>query len=174
MRVNPHEPEAVWHKDKRGSFLRAYIPGIIVNSLRVILGHGVHRSAEQPMVAAQLDQAQRILQTPLQSLSLDSNYFTAPILEMAVARDLDLLVPAPEMAPGAQPGTGFDKRDFVSDLDRDPYTCPAGQTLTRRPGKPDAQRKRYRTESCKDCPFAAQCTKGKASRTLVRRDQDNL
>lgn len=60
---------------------------------------------------------------------------------------------------------------FTYEPSTDRYRCPAGHYLTRRQNRPQEKHVVYRISQsrlCAQCPLRAQCTKGKAGRTLIR------
>jgi hypothetical protein len=76
-----------------------------------------------------------------------------------------------QLKKGAQSGI-FIYEDFVYDKTTDTFTCPAGQTLTRRKHK--HKRKAYEyaclAPVCKGCSIRSQCTRAQsgAARTIKR------
>ena len=65
----------------------------------------------------------------------------------------------------------FRPEDFVYDPQADTYTCPAGQTLTRRKHKKKREAYEYAcsTATCRDCPLRSQCTKAKGTARTIKR-----
>jgi transposase len=60
---------------------------------------------------------------------------------------------------------------FTYEPSCDRYRCPAGHYLIRLQDRPECQHVVYRINSpsrCAECPLRAQCTKGKAGRSLIR------
>jgi transposase len=72
----------------------------------------------------------------------------------------------------------FGHEDFTYHRDRDIYTCPAGQTLTRRSHKRRRQAYEYACSKtvCRVCRLRLQCTKARdgAARTLQRHDHQEV
>lgn len=75
----------------------------------------------------------------------------------------------------AQLGTGrregiYTESDFRYDPAADSYTCPAGQTLTRRKTKTGRNAYEYAAAvaTCRACPLRARCTRSQGARTLKR------
>jgi transposase len=65
----------------------------------------------------------------------------------------------------------FEIERFSYDPASDRYRCPAGHYLTRLQFRPEYQHVVYRISKralCAECPMRAQCTKGKAGRTVIR------
>ena len=64
----------------------------------------------------------------------------------------------------------FDSKEFIYNAESDTYTCPAGQTLTRRKHKKLRKAYEYACSKavCLKCPLRSQCTKSRTVRTLKR------
>lgn len=103
----------------------------------------------------------------LESVALDSGYFTAHICKKTL--DMNLF---PVIAERKAPKTEgkFSKSQFTYDTEHDVYICPAGKTLiygnTNRQGY-----KEYRSDSdvCKECPFLKQCTSSANKQRIIQR-----
>jgi hypothetical protein len=67
--------------------------------------------------------------------------------------------------PAPRPGGLFTKDRFGIDLDDDIVTCPNGGTAPIRRGR-DGAGTAWFGAACTDCPFRAQCTTGRAGRTV--------
>jgi len=70
----------------------------------------------------------------------------------------------------------FPRSHFAYDQQQDVYTCPAGQLLYPRRFDQRRQASEYVTRAgvCRRCPLAAQCTRGKQGRTLMRHHRQEL
>lgn len=72
----------------------------------------------------------------------------------------------------------FGAEDFKYDAESDAYTCPAGETLTRRKRKSKRNAYEYSCSMtiCRSCKLRAQCTKAKGgvARTIKRHDQQEM
>lgn len=64
----------------------------------------------------------------------------------------------------------FDSKDFIYDSESDTYTCPVGQTLTRKKHKKLRKAHEYACSKavCMECALRSQCTKSQTVRTLKR------
>jgi macrodomain Ter protein organizer (MatP/YcbG family) len=64
------------------------------------------------------------------------------------------------MTSGAKADGRFGKQDFVYLPEEDAYRCPAGEKLTYRYTREEADKmlRRYWTTVCPDCPLKSQCT----------------
>jgi transposase len=169
------EPDAYVQKMKRDGTAASYKPSILANSDRFILGQSVHPSSETSVVEAMLDQAKKITQKPTERLLLDGGYFNATVIDLAIDKDIDLLVPSGKM-PGKSVIQPFDKEQFQYGAEHDRYQCPAGQFLTVievvKASETMQAYKRYGGAPCARCPFFGQCTKAERGRTIKRYEHD--
>ncbi|MBZ0273241.1 IS1182 family transposase [bacterium] len=174
VKVNPTEPEAVVQPRKDGARRPSYRPSVLANTQRLILGQHVEGGDEIASVAPMLAQHREIFDAPPTRLSLDANYLSERILNLAMENDLDLLCPSGKADRGqwekASSATRFDKAVFEYDEDADRYTCPAGQTLRPLGGGNDHghEYRRYGDAPCGDCALRALCTTSKDGRTIKR------
>jgi transposase len=69
-----------------------------------------------------------------------------------------------------EPGNLFTADNFIYQKQSDSYVCPEGRTLHRVQGKSNADKKRYRAETCDNCSQRISCIKNltqKLGRTLT-------
>ena len=175
-RIHPEEPDAYYHRLKNGQYRYGYVPSIVVNRQRMIVGQTVDEAREIDVVAEELDQAEEIL-GEIESLSLDANYFCFDILETAVERELDLLCPAPETVSDRE-SKKFPKSAFAYDPGTDTCRCPAGETMERTSSGYDEELDQpyayYETDACSGCPLRDQCTESARGRRIKRWEADEL
>ncbi len=103
----------------------------------------------------------------LESVALDSGYFTAHICKKTL--DMNLFPVIAERKASSTEGK-FSKSQFTYDTEHDVYICPAGKTLTY--GTTNRQGyKEYRSVSdkCKECPFLKQCTSSANKQRIIQR-----
>lgn len=176
--LSPTEPEVNILKHKENLVAPGYIVSLLTTAQRFIVGLFTSHSDEREAVPPMFTQAQRIIEQlgVIDSLALDGNYRCTPILQWAIERELNILVPTPPLVdPSSAPrrtGKYFGKKHFRYLADEDAYLCPASQKLT-----PVSQGKtvtRYRTDACLECPIKSWCTKAKTGRTVERSALDEL
>src|SRR2546421_6358278 len=78
---------------------------------------------------------------------------------------------AEAMTSGAKADGRFGKQDFVYLPTEDVYRCPAGEKLTYRFTREEANKmlRRYWTTACPRCPLKSQCTTAPLRRILPAR-----
>lgn len=180
--VVPGETEAVVQKLKNGSTRPAYKASMIVHESGVVAGYHVDPTSETAAVPPLVEQHRQVFGAAPQCTMLDAGFFTASVLAFFHEQDLDVLCPSgramdDESMTRRRRGesTPFLKSEFTYDEQRDVYTCPAGRLLVLHEQSHDAHGpyRRYRGQSCADCPLKKQCTTAKA-RTLKRYGGDDL
>jgi transposase len=163
--LNPQEPDAAVLRLKGSQTTRAgYVPAVLANEARVVIDAAVGSSHElapmQSLLERQADAVEEVL--------LDAGFRAEPVLELAVERDINVLIPA----TGGEEGTRgrskyFPQSAFRYDAEADVYHCPAGQVLKRQARYRRQHRARYTSRACFTCPLHDQCTKQK--RRMIER-----
>jgi len=176
------EPDAMVQPLKNKARRPSYKPSVLANKDRLIVGQGLDASNESAVVKPMLDQHERIFNTHPTGLYLDAGYNNVEILAMAVALDLDVLVPA-QQEDGARSGKrsstkeSFSKKEFRYDENTDTYLCPAGNRLHKTGGiqvQKGRRLQRYQCHQVEECPYREQCTTSKKGRTIMRYEDDGL
>jgi transposase len=124
--------------------------------------------------------AKTILQNNDFTALYDKGFHTGGEFDYANKQGVEVLVAIPD--PGSHaPDPAFDIEHFVYDKQTDTYTCPAGKTLSsngnqydKNSSKSNYKVKQYKTNECKGCPLAAQCTKSRNGRILERSEYADL
>lgn len=176
-RVSLTDPDAVFHKFKGGrGFGFGYIVSLIANRDRFVVSYAVEQSDEARSLPYQLEQVERVLGAPDRLLA-DSNYFRADVLQLAVTRGLDLVVPPPETRQKKRP-TLFPKHRFEHHPELDVLECPAGEFLTPRSAGHDERAGQdyvfYQTPACDGCELRNLCTTAVRGRRIKRYESDTL
>jgi transposase len=120
-----------------------------------------------------VDQHQRNTSKAVETVVADKQYGTAENFRECHERGIrshmgDMLTP--QLKKGRREGIfGYD--DFTYHPDTDTFTCPAGQTLTRRKHKKTRKAYEYAcaTATCRACELRPQCTKAKGAARSVKR-----
>jgi hypothetical protein len=172
------ELEAVVQRGKDGRNRPSYKPSVLRHQSQLIVAQHVDPSRESASLQPMLDQHQQVFGAFPLRLLLDAGYFSLEVLELAVARDLDLLCPSGKRGqPRRSPQRQFGKGDFQYRSERDVFQCPAGRELTYLDQAHDHEGRRYRRyrgRQCGDCPLRTGCTQSPQGRTVRRYDGDDL
>jgi len=177
--VAASEPEAVLQPRKDGARRPAYKPSLLMHEAGLIVGQQVHPSSEVAVVESLLEQHRSVFGQEPSALLLDAGYQCAAVLEMSVARNIDVLcaVAGPQSKGNRAQGRGYDKTAFRYDTLSDAYLCPGGQRLRRlKQGRDREQRtvRLYGGAACGGCVLREQCTRSCTGRTIKRYDGDEL
>ncbi len=120
-----------------------------------------------------VDQHERNTQAVVDTVVADRQYGTADNFRACHERGIcshmgDLL--APQLKKGRRAGI-FGYEDFIYDPNTDTFTCPAGQTLTRRKHKKTRKAYEYAcaATTCRACSLRPECTKAKGVARSVKR-----
>jgi len=141
------------------------VPTVLANEARVVVDAEVDSSHELAPMHRMLDRQPQTMS----ELLLDAGFRSEPLLSSAVARDVNVLVPAqggergrPEKKSKYYPVDAF---RYESALDV--YHCPAGEVLKPMQRYRKQHRVRYTSKACPGCPLKEQCTRGK--RRIIER-----
>ena len=180
-RVCVTEPEAVVQPLKNGARRPSYKPSVLADSNRLIVGKHLHPSDETAAVAPMLEQHRAIFGGLPDRLMLDAGYHNYVVLGMSIELDLDVLCPSGKADRGQwEKKNGrkqYPKDRFKFDPEADRFICPQGEELTflRRESSPSGGAfKKYRCNSCDQCPRRSECTTSKNGRTINRYASDEL
>ncbi len=127
---------------------------------------------EQVDVSSEAGQGQRVFaeklqqSTPKQAWSVDAEFSTGPLLELAETQEVILNTP---LRMSRSTGV-FAKSEFVYQADLDTYTCPNQQTLSHVSTNSKTKDTTYRATkgTCDVCPLRDQCTTSKSGRSVTR------
>ncbi len=97
----------------------------------------------------------------------DSKYGTEDNLVAIEDQGIRAYIPIPDMDHRTE---FFSSQEFIYDIERDVYVCPAGKDLRfDRPHSTERSRRyRARAKDCNHCPLKAKCTTSKQGRSLCR------
>lgn len=180
-RVSPTEPEAVSQALKQGGIAPSYKPSMLADESGLICGQAVDPSSESAVVATLLDQHKLVLGEAPESLSADAGYSNETTYTAALARDVNLLVPAGrEGAKGMKrvhANGRISKDDFHYDEASDTFVCPARKVLvvieqSTDKGRPYTKYAAGKAD-CGACPVKSKCTAA-AARSIKRYAIDEL
>ena len=170
LSIHPDEPEAVVQpqKDKR-TYAPSYKPVVLANAARVVVAADVHPSCETAPVEHLVDQARA--HGKVEAVLADSVFNGAGTIEVAAARDIELLAPEGRTLPGEtathkQSDKQIPQGEFRYEAASDSYRCPAGHSLRRLAAC--SEYAVYGGAPCADCPMRARCTKGAEGRQIKR------
>jgi transposase len=145
----------------RGSGVVGYNVQIAVDTHHhLIVTHEVtNTGSDRSQLAKMASQAKEVLQANHLDVVADRGYFNSNEILACEQSDITVTLPKP-MTSGAKADGRFGKQDFVYLPAEDVYRCPAGEKLTYRFTREEADKmlRRYWTTACPDCPLKSQCT----------------
>jgi len=170
LSIHPDEPEAVVQpqKDKK-TFTPSYKPLVAANAARVAVAGDVHPSSETALVERLVDRARA--HGRVKTVLADASFNAAGVIEVAAARDIELLAPEGRTLPGEEEthkrsDKQIPKGEFRYEAESDSYRCPAGQSLRRLAAT--SEYTLYGGAPCADCPLKARCTASASGRQIKR------
>jgi transposase len=136
--------------------------GVIVTA-----GAELANVSDQTDFLERVDEAEVVLAErglELVAVVADKGHHSGENLAGLEERELVGLISSPHTERGAP---GFQRLDFIYDLETDTFRCPAGKQLRRRPGD-ERVSKHYQAKGsdCRTCPHFGVCTKSKSGRSL--------
>jgi transposase len=129
---------------------------------------------DRGQLSSMAKQARDALDVKAVEVLADKGYFKGE--EIASCEDAGIAVSVPKPTTSSAKAEGrFDKRDFVYDVAKDHYVCPAGKQLSRRMTREeDGQVLHiYWTNVCEACSLKRDCTTGK-ERRVRRWDREDV
>lgn len=96
----------------------------------------------------------------------DAGYSNGELGQACAEAGITAVVPRPKTV-NPEGAEYFSRNEFTYDADRDAWTCPAGEALTRLSPTGEARERRYSTEVCAGCRLKLQCTKAE-NRMIIR------
>lgn len=99
------------------------------------------------------------------SVVADRGYYNGPEIKGCEDNGITTYLPKCQTSGNQAKGL-FGKRDFIYDIEKDEYKCPAGERAIYRSSREEKGKtiKRYWSSACKHCQIKSQCTTGKERR----------
>lgn len=171
--ISATEPEAMVQTAKRGRGTAAsYKPSILANKDRIITALALDASSETKVVAAMLDQSQRVTEGQITEVLLDAGYFDNGVIAATLERGISMLCPDGRKPGEAKQGKVYSKSQFMYDEASDTYRCPVGELLRKLKQMPATRSKEahaiYGTEACDNCKKRSACISTKRGRRIAR------
>jgi len=169
--VSPSDPEAVYQPQKDKTMAPSYLPSIVVNGQRVIVGQAVDPKSETAVFESLLQQAGR-LHGPVEQLLADPGYHSIGVIRECRRQGVSEVL-CPESPRGQKKTRNgvFAKNQFQYHEQEDYYRCPAGEKLIPvgnggRDG--NLVYRNYGKAPCQGCRLRAQCTQAVSGRRIKR------
>ena len=137
----------------------------------LIVSHEVTQTTDRGKLHQVAVQVQDVLKTKDITFIADKGYYSREDIKAVLDTGSDVLVPKGDTSGAAKAGI-FNRAEFKYDLDKDEYTCPAGNILPhqRNSVEDGMQLKIYVNHiACRDCGIRKQCTRSKKEPRKMRR-----
>lgn len=177
--VSPVEPEAVNQPQKNSKdYELSYKPTLGTHPSGLIIGQSLSPTSENACVPDILNHHERVFGAQPERGLMDAGFLSFPILAMAIAMQLDVLIPSGRRAKEKKGREGrYPASAFTWDAEANAPVCPAGRAMT---GGWTPQRDRqgrefrqYQGSGCGACPLRTYCTKATV-RSIKRYEGDEM
>lgn len=169
--VSLSDPESRFMKNKKGKIELSYNPQITVDNNGFILASDVcTQAADTNQLQPQLLQTEENLKELPQNVmwSFDNGYFESGNIKFLADKKVDAYIQI-QKAKNESP---YDKKNFTYSLEKDQYTCPAGQVVIFLGDHFDKSKKKmtriYKAQGCRNCPYQKECTKTKGGIRYIK------
>lgn len=170
--INLTDKNSIKNKGDRGT--KAYYNGQIAvdekNGL-IVNTDVISEAFETNQLKSQLEQAQEVIEKPVQTACADAGYFSTEDIKK-VSPGITVIVPSKQQAQEkhgkAKP---FNQSEFTYDSQKDEYICPTGKRLYRTNNQPFDKENfigyKARGCECRQCQYFGVCTTSKQGRKLA-------
>jgi hypothetical protein len=149
--------------NSRGSGLVGYnVQSAVDSKHHLIITHEVTNvGSDRSQLANVARQAKETLQAEALDVVVDRGYYNGDEIRACEQAGINAYLPKPKTSPNKAKGQ-FDRSAFKYLKQDDEYECPAGERLTYRFTRTEANKeiRRYWSSACPRCPIKAQCTTG--------------
>jgi transposase len=127
----------------------------------IIAHHVTNVGSDRSQLSPMAKEAKAVLDVEQLDAVADRGYYNGNEIRACEQADIDVYLPKPATSPNKAKGQ-FDRSAFEYIEQDDEYECPAGERLTYRFTRTEANKeiRRYWSSACPRCPIKAQCTTG--------------
>lgn len=175
--VNATDSECAVMHSVQGSHA-SYNAQVVVDDKHSLILHAepVSDCNDRNQFAHQINQANKLLDTPCKVACGDAGYADTDELEKIDRQGIKVIVPSQRQAQREGEGP-FSKSHFTYDAEQDCYFCPKGNRLTYRSLYRKNGKRTYKIERgglCRSCSNFGQCTRSKEGRKVVRLKNEEI
>ena len=130
---------------------------------------------DQQQLHEMASRAKEVLEVKSLEVLADTGYYNAESVKACEEDNITAYIPKPHPSAHKKEGL-FSKEDFHYHVDKDCYSCPAGQTLSYRFSTIEQERslRYYATSACNSCAIKGQCTTNKKGRRITRLADESI
>jgi transposase len=147
----------------RGTGLVGYnVQSAVDSKNHFIIAHEVTNvGSDRSQLSQMAKEAKAVLDVEQLDAVADRGYYNGDEIRACEQAGIDAYLPKPNTSPNKARGQ-FDRSAFEYIEQDDEYRCPAGERLTYRSTRTEANKeiRRYWSSACPRCPIKAQCTTG--------------
>ena len=147
----------------RGTGLVGYnVQSAVDSKNHLIIAHEVTNiGSDRSQLSPMAKEAKAVLDVEQLDAVADRGYYNGNEIRACEQAGIDAYLPKPKTSPNKARGQ-FDRSAFEYIEQDDEYRCPAGERLTYRSTRTEANKeiRRYWSSACPRCPIKAQCTTG--------------
>ena len=160
------DPDARSMKSRGAGLVGYNVQSAVDSKNHFIVAHEVTNvGSDRSQLATMARQAKHVLQADELDVVADRGYYNGNEIRACEQAGIDAYLPKPKTSPNKAKGL-FDRSAFKYIKKADAYECPAGERLTYRFTRTEANKeiRRYWSSACPRCPIKAQCTMGENRR----------
>ncbi len=156
------DPDARSMKSRGTGMVGYNVQSAVDSKHHLIIAHAVTNvGSDRSQLATMARQAKKVLDADELDVVADRGYYNGDEIRACEQAGIDAYLPKPATSPNKARGR-FDRSAFEYIEPDDEYACPAGERLTYRFTRTEANKeiRRYWSSACPRCPIKAQCTTG--------------
>jgi hypothetical protein len=174
--INQTDPDCAMMHSIQGSHTSYNVQSVVDDEHGLIVqAEATADTNDTHQFARQIDQANKLLETPCKVACADAGYSDTVAMEKIDEQGIKVIVPSQRQALH-EPEGPFSKSHFIYDKEQDCYLCPEGHRLLYSYTNKKKGKRQYRMEDkkfCHCCQHYGQCTKSERGRNIIRlRNED--
>jgi hypothetical protein len=156
------DPDARSMKSRGTGVVGYNVQSAVDSKHHLIIAHQVTNvGSDRSQLSPMAKEAKAVLDVEQLDAVADRGYYNGNEIRACEQAGIDTYLPKPKTSPNKAKGQ-FDRSAFEYIEQDDEYECPAGERLTYRFTRTEANKeiRRYWSSACPRCPIKAQCTTG--------------
>ena len=156
------DPDARSMKSRGSGVVGYNVQSAVDSKHHLIIAHQVTNvGSDRSQLSPMAKEAKAVLDVEQLDAVADRGYYNGNEIRACEQAGIDVYLPKPATSPNKAKGQ-FDRSAFEYIEQDDEYECPAGERLTYRFTRTEANKeiRRYWSSACPSCPIKAQCTTG--------------
>lgn len=171
-KINLTDPDCAVMHSVQGSHASYNVQSVVDDKHGLIVhGEAVNQTSDINQFAAQIDQANKMLNKPCEVACADGGYADTVELKKIDEQGIEVVVPSQRQALHNQEDKPFSKSHFRYDKEKDCYICPEQNVLPYEFTDKKRAKNYYRIAKpvlCQGCVHFGKCTTNKNGRRIMR------